>query len=151
MEKPLSVSKQYRVYALNTLASHFGIPKDELRGEVDLDNSDILEFDALKELGFNYSVYATHIDKLKLDTFLKYKTFSKSMIYSEYINGKGMIDSDNYLMYMHFNGLAWFIYEAEFYNGLGGMFLCEDEDSKTGFIIEPCSNFLAVNFPKEEA
>ncbi len=152
MSKPLAVKKQYRVYALGALASHFGIPRDEMSEEVSLEENGLLYFESLDKYQFRYHIHAAHIDKLKLETFINYKAFVKSTAYAEYLNGQGLLENshDGYMMYMHFNGIGWYVYEDDSYRGFGGMFVCENHQSKTGFVIEPCVNYLKANFPTEE-
>jgi hypothetical protein len=145
----ITTKKQYRVYIVNKLASYFGVRKEVLNKEVNIEEDELLTFATLQdEHYFNDELYVTHLDHFKLLDILNGKKFSKTVIFDEFHNGKARTSDVNssYKMVIHMVGLYWIIYEAEIYAGNGGMFVRLKEGDNTGYVMEQFEDYLKVNY-----
>ena len=52
---------------------------------------------------------------------------------------------------MHFNNIEWVIYESDSYKGLGGIFVKESPQARSGFVIETLKHYLAENYQGDES
>lgn len=138
---------------IKKLTSAFKLQKGVLHQECEsLGMDNVVYSDSLKEAGCDHVFYCIKLNALRLDVLLNYKRFIKSDMYDAYSNGYGLCaEFGSYILYFTFNNMSWVVYEADCYTGLGGFFVKENHDAKTGYVIEPFKNWFSSSFQLEES
>lgn len=148
--KYTSVKLVYRHYVTQKLAKHFCTSKDELKESTEME-PDVLYYPLLDEVGFYRLIYAGHYSKVVLSNLWDGKKFVKSGLYESIVEAENLVPSkrtNDIIVALHLDGgRIWFVYRADSYEGLGGIFVQTEEG---GFIIEPMEHYLKYNYPPLE-
>ena len=142
------------------IASHFKIPKDEVRnaveyissGELD-EASPVLDFKSLPNgISLARFFYPVEVNGLNLVTLIDYRKFVKSKLYEAFETGEAYLDPRmraGFVMAIYLTGMVWIVYREPLnYAGVGGIFI--SNGAGDGFVIEPMKNRLQADYPKPE-
>jgi hypothetical protein len=142
----------HKLYVCNRLASHFKIPKADLRQDFDL-SSDIIHSPLLKQqhnLSDCFYCVGLNPKNLSLSILFNSAKFFKSQLYEDFICGEdsatGYDVADYKLALSITKDYTYLMYRTEGYEGIGGMFVTDEEHG--GFAIEPLNNYLKDRFPQ---
>jgi hypothetical protein len=89
--------------------------------------------------------FAVSKETLPIGKIMSFKTFEKSLLYSDIINFSVNAFVDFVAFYS--KGTLLSAYAAKEYTGLGGIFVRSPDDDN-GVVIEPLKNYLLVNHPR---
>lgn len=147
----LEAKKQIRLWAVNKIASHFGLPRKLVLSLCDTNDTILSIKDDEGRINFDTEIYATSVSGIKLETFWEYKRFVASEFYDQFLEGQSLAGSGNYVMVVELNKYMMAIYQDHDYNGLGGSFVRDpDKPNSVGFVIEPFANYLKKHYPPPE-
>lgn len=153
MRKKVSViaKKQVRLWAVNKIAAHFGLPRKLVLSCCNTDEEIIRINDAEGRIDFDTAIYATKVDNIQLETFWEYKRFVASEFYDQYLEGEALSDAIDFVMVVSLNNYVFAIYKDFNYEGIGGSFVRDpDKPRAQGFVIEPFVHYLKKHHPPPE-
>ena len=148
--------------AVQKLAAHFKVKKDELYKEVrqqQKERGDKLVYapSLYEQHDFFYKLRCIQAPKINLEDILSYEKFIKTKIYQDFVQ----YEPENrqcYAMVLVLVGTAWIIYRNIYrnnsiYSGPGAIILNDIADAvsyNNAMIITPIQNFLNAEFPHKE-
>lgn len=157
IDTSIEIKKQYRRYIIGALARHFGVTRDSLFADVDIEADTIMQFESLRDHGFKEVIFSSHTPKTAHSDFFYGKNFQKSDAYTAFLEAEVLVDPrwrNLFVMNLHnvVNGKAthYMIYrdsKNRGYEGLGGIYLTLPDGER--FVIEPVENFLEYYYPSE--
>ena len=155
MSEPLMNRPQALV--LQKLCSHFGLQRDKVKVNAfnaSDESMSLVVSPVLADLGFDKVLRCVELKAFSLNRCITWAKFSSSDIYTEFLNAEQMFVNPNqshkYMLGFYGGGVGWFVYRvgSTGYNGHGAWVLF-NEDQGGCMVVEPISNYLSHNHPKE--
>ena len=130
----------------DAVSRHFGIGKNKSRAQVALyleqnGESPLIEL-AIPEDELHI---ATTRNTIALGKMLFFKYLEKSELYSDVLNLFGNYEPEAIAFYS--SSTLMVIYPEDGYDGFGGVFVRKNNDSRSGYVIEPIDHYLRHHYP----
>jgi hypothetical protein len=141
---------------IQAVARHFGIPRKIYTPVVDqslCDNNQVyFELERLEYLpaGIKFlKIYSSKEKEVSINKLWNADKLKQTLLYSNFFDMSNNIQDNMLFCYIHGSDV-FVMYEDKSYAGVGGIFVKEQADSRTGIVIEPLKNYLQSNYPVEQ-